>query len=69
MVEQAIQMATLTTSIYHKMQAVFAMFEEGKLKGQKKREMKGVVVQRALEGKYAAKLHQFKIFQGLDVSC
>ncbi len=68
MVEQAIQMANNKASIYHKLQAVFIMFEEGKLKGQKKREMKGVALQRALEGKHAAKLHQFKIFQGLDVS-
>lgn len=68
MIDQAIQMALLKHSIYRKMQTVFTMFEEGKLKGQKQREMKGVILQKALEGKLAPKLHHFKIFQGLDVS-
>ena len=61
-------MALLKSAIYHKMQKVFVMFEEGKLRGQKQREMKGLVLQKALEGKLAPKLHHFKIFQGIDVS-
>lgn len=55
-------------SIYHKMQSVFALFEEGKLKGQKARDLTGLNFQKALEGKFAPKLHHFKIFQGIDVS-
>ena len=50
------------------MQMVFGLFEEGKLKGQKRREMKGVMLQKALEGRLAPKLHHFKIFQGIGVS-
>ena len=68
MIEQAIQMASQKAHIYHKMQAVFFKYEEGGLKGQKQRELKGATLNRAMEGKYAAKLTQFKIFQGLDVS-
>lgn len=68
MIEQAIQMALQPALIYHKMQEVFTKFEEGKLKGQKERRMKGVMLQKALEGKLAAKLPQFKMFQGLSVS-
>jgi hypothetical protein len=68
MIEQAIQMALLPASIYHKMQAVFERYEGGKLKGQRERVMKGATLQKALEGKLAPKLPQFKIFQGLDVS-
>lgn len=60
-------MALLEPAIYHKMQNVFSMYEAGKLKGQKKREMSGATLQRALEGKLAPKLSQFKIFQGLQV--
>ena len=67
MVDQAIQMAVQRACIYHKMQDVFRLFEEGKLKGQKMREMK-VTLKKALEGKLAPKLQHFKIFQGLDVS-
>lgn len=68
MVEQAIQMALQPPAIYHKMQTVFAMYEEGTLKGQKKRLTSGSTLQMAIEGKLAPKLHQFKIFQGLKVS-
>ena len=50
------------------MQAVFSLFEEGKLKGQNARVMIGLNLQKALEGKFAPKLHNFKIFQGIDVS-
>ena len=67
MVEQAIQMALQPASIYHKMQKVFIMYEEGKLKGQKEKTLRGVTLQKALEGKLAAKLPQLKIFQGLSV--
>ena len=63
----AIQMALLKGPIYHKMQDVFRMFEEGKLKGQRLRNMTGITLQKALEGKLAPKLHQFKVFQGLEV--
>lgn len=61
-------MALLPASIYHNMQLVFAMFEKGELKDQKPRCMKGVTLQKALEGKLSAKLPQFKVFQGLEVS-
>ena len=50
------------------MQKVFALFEERKLKGQKKVGLKGVMLQKALEGRLAPKLPQYKIFQGIDVS-
>lgn len=67
MIEQAIQMALLRGPIYLKMQDVFRMYEEGKLKGQRVRNMTGVTLQKALEGKLAPKLHQYKVFQGLQV--
>ena len=65
---QAIQMALLPTIIYHKMQQVFSLFEEGKLKGQKERKNTHANRKRALEGQYSAKLFHFKPFQGLNVS-
>ena len=68
MIEQAIQMALQEAGIYHKMKEVFGLYEEGKLKGQKAVTMKGAMLQKALEGKLAPKLHHFKVFQGLDVS-
>lgn len=61
-------MALQPSVIYHKMQDVFGKYEDGKLKGQKERLIKGTMLQKALEGKLAPKLPQFKIFQGLDVS-
>ena len=67
MIEQAIQMALLPARIYHKMQRVFNLYEEGKLKGQKKRHMTGLTLRKALEGQLAPKLSQFKMFQGLQV--
>ncbi len=67
MVEQAIQMALVPAPICQKLQSVFTLFEEGKLKGQKARQMTGVTLQKALEGKLAPKLSQFKVFQGLQV--
>ena len=60
-------MAQMRAPVYHKLQAMFAMYEEGRLKGQKEREMKGITLQKALEGKLAPKLYHFKIFQGIDV--
>lgn len=60
-------MALLKGNIYCKMQEVFIKFEEGRLKGQKTRKIEGVTLQKALEGKLAAKLQHFKIFQGLEV--
>ena len=68
MVDQAIQMAIQSSRVYHKMQSVFAKFEEGNLKGQASRQMSGITLQKALEGKLAAKLGHFKVFQGLQVS-
>ena len=50
------------------MQMVFGLFQEGKLKGQKRREMKVVMLQKALEGRLAPNLHHFKIFQVIGVS-
>ena len=67
MVEQAIQMSMIPSRMYHKMQSVFGIFEEGKLKGQKPKVMTGITLQKALEGKLAPKLHHFKVFQGLQV--
>ena len=61
-------MALQKCNIYHKMKKVFGLFEEGKLKGQKCVMMKGAMLQKAIEGKLAPKLHHFKVFQGLDVS-
>lgn len=49
------------------MQKVFTFFEQGELKGQKARYMKGTTLKKAMEGKLAAKLPQFQLFQGLDV--
>ena len=39
MVEQAVQMALIPAPIYQKMQSTFTLFEEGKLKGLKQRQM------------------------------
>ena len=62
MVEQGIQMAVQPSVVYHRMQRVFTLFEEGKLKGQRLHDMTGIVLQKALEGRLAPKLSQFKIF-------
>ena len=68
MIEQAIQMALQPSHVYHKMQLGFHRYEAGTLKDQKPREMKGLTLLRALEGKFAPKLTQFKVFQGLKVN-
>ena len=65
---QAIQMALLPAHTYHKMQRVFSMYEEGKLKGQKRRKMSQANVRKALDGQFSPKLYHFKPFQGLQVS-
>jgi len=49
------------------MQTVFKRYKEGTLKGQKEHVMEGLTLQKALEGKLAPKLFQFKVFQGLSV--
>ena len=67
MVEQAIQMALQPSAVYHKLQESFALLKKGKLKGQKVRDMTGVTLIKAMEGKLAPKLYHFKIFQGLQV--
>ncbi len=56
MVEQAIQMAVIPAHMYHKMQSVLTLFEEGKLTGQKPRQMTGITLQKALEETLAPKL-------------
>ena len=61
-------MALLPPNIYHRMQETFRRYEEGTLKGQKERVMEGIILQKALEGKLAPKLYQFKVFQGLKVT-
>ena len=67
MVLQAIQVAKLPASVYHKTQLFFSMFEKGELKGQKKRKLIGCALNRAIEGKYNPKLTHFKILQGFSV--
>ena len=64
---QAIQMALLPAQTYHKMQQVFGMYEEGKLKGQKQRKMSQTNIRKALDGQFSPKLYHFKPFQGLQV--
>lgn len=65
---QAIQMALLPAQTYLKMQRVFSMYEEGKLKGQKQRKMSQPNIRKALDGQFSPKLYHFKPFQGLQVS-
>ena len=67
MVEQGIQMAIQPSAVYHHLQRVFTLYEEGKLKGQNIHKMVGITLQKALEGRLAPKLPQFKVFQGLKV--
>ena len=64
-VDTAIQMAVQPSSIYHKVQGLFAMIEEGNIK--KTRELKGRNLLRAIEGKLSANSGHFKMFQGLSV--
>ena len=60
-------MALQSSPVYHKMQEVFTQYEEGRLKGQKVHQMVGLTLQKAIEGRLAPKLPQFKVFQGLKV--
>ena len=65
---QAIQMALLPAQTYLKMQRVFSMYEEGKLKGQKQRKMSQANIRKVLDGKFSQKLYHFKPFKDLQVS-
>ena len=68
-IETALQMAVQSPSVYHLLQDVFAQFECGQLKGQQPHKLKGgSAIQKALQGKYSAKLLHFKMFQGLKAS-
>ena len=60
-------MALQSSEVYHLLQDVFSLFEHGKLKGQQQHKLKGAGLQKALQGKYNAKLQHFKMFQGLKV--
>ena len=59
--------ALIPAPICHKIQSTFTLFEEGKSKGLKPRQMTGITLQKALERKLAPKLSQFRAFQGLQV--
>ncbi len=67
-VETALQMALQSPVVYHLLQKVYSVFEQGKLKGQQPHKLTGAGLQKALQGKYSAKLQHFKMFQGLKVS-
>jgi predicted XRE-type DNA-binding protein len=69
-VETAIQMAIQQSKVYHLMQQAFKMFEEGELKSQKNRAAHKTEVskKKAMQGHFSAKIHHFKVFQGLQVS-
>ncbi len=61
-------MALQSPKVYHLIQEVFFMFEEGTLKGQKlKNKISEVGRKKALQGQYSPKAHHFKLFQGLKV--
>ena len=67
-IETAIQMALQPPQVYHLMQKMFLMFEEGGLKGQKKTNFFSEICRKkALQGQYSPKAHHFKLFQGLQV--
>lgn len=67
-IETAIQMALQSAKVYHQLQRTFAMFEDGVLKGLKKRNMASEICRKkALQGQYSPKAHHFKMFQGLQV--
>lgn len=62
-------MALQPPQVYHRMQEVFTMFEDGKLKGQKLRSHQSEMGRKkALQGHCSAKAHHFKAFQGLQVA-
>lgn len=61
-------MALQFPAVYHLMQKVFSMFEDGKLRDQKEKTRKTEVGRKkALQGHFSVKAHQFKLFQGLQV--
>ena len=60
-------MALQPASVYHLLQKVFTLFEEGELKWQQAVRLSGAGLQKALQGKNCAKLYHFKMFQGLEV--
>jgi len=62
-------MALQSSEVYHLLQKVFSKFEQGHLKGQQEHKLKATGLQKALQGKYSAKLQHFKMFQGLKVRC
>lgn len=53
--DQVIQMAREESSVYHRLQRAFASMAKGKLKGQDGK------------GGMEAKIHHYKVFQGLEV--
>ena len=61
------QMAMLPSVLYYKMKQVFERYEIGDLKNQRARKMNKQNIQKLMDGKYSAKLHHFKMFQGLTV--
>ena len=60
-------MALQSPKVYHLLQKVFSLYEEGKLKGQQLHKLKGDTLQRAIQGKFSTRLRHFKAFQGLKV--
>ena len=60
-------MALQSPKVYHLLQKMFTLYEEGKLKGQKVHMMKGDALHKAIQWKFSARLHHFKVFQGLKV--
>ena len=67
-IDTALQMALQSPKAYHLLQKVFALYEEGKLKGQQQHKLKGGTLLKALQGKFSARLNHYKVFQGLKVS-
>ena len=67
-VRETVHLLFAEPSIYRYSSKVFALYEEGKLKGQQQHKLKGGTLQKALQGKFSARLNHFKVFQGLKVS-
>ncbi len=63
-------MALQSPAVYHRMQDMFSLFENGELKGQQKKNRESAVGRKkALQGHYSPKAHHFKMFQGLQYLC
>lgn len=61
-------MALQSPQVYHCMQKVFSLFEDGELNGQRVKSRESAVGRKkALQGHYSPKAHHFKMFQGLQV--